>query len=75
MNEVDECWQFETGGKQYPDECVLVKFVYLPKRNGSDNHVYRGKCTVVASCLSIMWSPKDTAQLTACLLKCASLRW
>jgi len=71
----DECWQFETGGRQYPEDCVLVKLDYFPKRNGSEIDVLAGKCTFVASCLSFMWSPKNAAQLIACLRQYASLRW
>ena len=72
MQEVDECWHFETGGRQYPEECVRVKLDYVPNRNGRDVTLWGGKRTVVASCLSFMWSPKDTARLIACLRQCAS---
>jgi hypothetical protein len=76
MKEVDECWQFQAGGLQYPEECVLVKLDYVPDRNGTDMTVWGGKRTViVASTLSFMWSPKYAAQLIACSCQCASLRW
>jgi len=62
MKEAGECWQFETGGRQYPEKAVLVKLDYVPNRNGTDITVWGGKGTVVASCLSFMWCPKDTTQ-------------
>jgi len=73
MKEADECWQFQAGGRRYPEECVLVKFFYVPDRNGTDMSVWGGKRTViVASSLSFMWSPKDTAQLITCSCQCVS---
>ena len=71
----DECWQFETGGRQYPEHYVRVNVDYFRKRKGSEIDVLAGKCTFVASCLSFMWSPKNAAQLIACLRQYASLRW
>jgi hypothetical protein len=74
MKEGNECWQFETGGPQYPEKCVVVMLDYVPNHNGTDITVLGGKRTVVPPLL-FMWSPKDTAQLVACLCQCASLRW
>ena len=75
IHEDDECWKFETGGRQYPEACVRVTLDYVPNLNGRDIAVWGGKCTVVASCLLFMWSPKDTAQLIARLRQCESVRW
>ena len=62
IEEDDECWQFETGGQQYPEDRLVVKLNYVPYRNGTDITVWGGKVTVVASSLSSVWSRKDTAQ-------------
>jgi hypothetical protein len=62
MEEGNECWHFKTGGRQYPEDTLLVKLDYVPSRNGEDITVWAGKGTVVASSLSSMWSPKDTAR-------------
>jgi hypothetical protein len=62
MKELDKCWEFKTGGLQYPEDGVLVKLTYVPNRNETDITFWGGKGTVVASCLSFMLSPKDTAQ-------------
>jgi len=40
MKEVDECWHFQTGGRQYPEEAILVKLDYVPNRNGTDITVW-----------------------------------
>ena len=75
MEEAEECWRFQTGGREYPKECALVKLDYVPNSNGRDFTVWGGKRTVVASSLSLMWSPKNTAQPLACLRHFASPKW
>jgi len=62
MEEVDECWQFETGSQQYPKKCVSVQLDYVPDHNRTAITVWGGKRTVVASSLSFMWSSKYMAQ-------------
>jgi hypothetical protein len=72
MEEAEDCWRFQKGGQHYPEEGALVKLDYVPNINGRDFTVWGGKRTVVASSLSLMWSPKDTAHTYACLRHFAS---
>ena len=64
MNGNNECWQYQTGGWQYPEKPVTVKLGYIPKRNSTDIDACSGKRTVIASSSSYTWYPKDTAQLS-----------
>lgn len=62
IHEDDECWKFETGGRQYPEACVRVTLDYVPNLNGRDIAVWgdNDHCAYLYNSLYIMQHYTDT---------------